>query len=398
MDIFEAIKNNEIEEVKKIISKPKFNINKKNSKGETPLILAVNSYRLNRDIIKLLLEHPKIDVNVKNQNGWNALHYLCKKELNRNLDLIKIILSKPNIDVNAQNGNGDTALHLIFNEGLKKNTFEIVKLLLSHPDIDLSITNEDDLHTPLSQLISGHYYSEEDIYNSKCIELLLSNKNLDVNKQIQNKISLFSLLIKSKYIDIAKKLLNNPELELSNIDINNTILSSSIELLSLVINKKPEFSLWDDILIEIFENHDFNMFDFLITNPVFKDKININATDSYHKNTILHLVCYGGYYENSYEALKIILSFNDIEVNKLNLLGNSPLIIACESNKIEHVKLLLSHPNIKIDFNYNDISLYLKQNEDFEEDTYNLKIRQLLKNYSLSHNKNLKNILDSIEN
>ena len=406
MSIFEAIEKNDIEKVKELISKSKFPINIKNKEGETPLISA--SRKLNRKIIELLLKHPKINVNATTKDNWSALHYLCSKEVGQNLSLIKLLLAKPEININVQNGNGDTALHIIFDRDIistndfKNNIFKIIELFLFNSNLDLNLIDSYNYDTPLSKLISMYNFSEERVNLNKCIELLLSNKNLDINKKIRNKISYFSLLVNNNYMDIAKKLLGNPELEVNGKDIEyaiQSIYSPSIELVSLLLNKTQTFSLNKYILFNLLSKKDIDMFQFFISNPVLVNKIDINTKNEYYENAVIHLICT----EDYSEILKILLTIPNIDVNVLNDQGSSPLLLACSYNRIENVRLLLSHPEIKIDFDYNDRSSYSEDSELMileDDDTlssYNLKIRKLLKSHSLLHNNTLNSILDSIK-
>ena len=405
MSIFQAIEKNDIEQVKQLISKSKFPINIKNKKGETPLISA--SRKLNRKIIELLLKHPKINVNATTKDNWSALHYLCSKEVGQNLSLIKLLLAKPEININVQNGNGDTALHLVFdrdhyNEDFTNNTFKIVELFLFNSNLDLNLIDSYNYDTPLSKLISLYKFSEERVNLYKCIELLLSNKNLDINKKIRNKISYFSLLVNNNYMDIAKKLLGNPELEVNGKDIEyaiQSIYSPSIELVSLLLNKTQTFSLNKYILFNLLYKKDIDMFQFFISNPVLVNKIDINNKNEYYENAVIHLICL----EDYSEILKILLTIPNIDVNMKNNQGNSPLYLACNHNRIENVRLLLAHPEIKIDFDYNHRSSYSEDSEMMileDDDTlssHNLKIRKLLKSHSLLHNNTLNSILDSIK-
>ena len=63
--------------LEKEIKKNPENINTVNSKGQTPLMVAIEL--ANDDAIEILLKHPKITVNNQDQYGRTALHYLVKK-------------------------------------------------------------------------------------------------------------------------------------------------------------------------------------------------------------------------------------------------------------------------------------------------------------------------------
>lgn len=114
---------------------PGININAQSHLGNTAFMMAAENGRPgNINIMKLLLAVPGqvIDINQKNSKGKTALIMAAG---NRAKDSIKLLLTLPGIDINAQDKNGNTALMKIIKEANKEPKFwdynkEIIKLLL----------------------------------------------------------------------------------------------------------------------------------------------------------------------------------------------------------------------------------------------------------------------------
>ena len=105
-----------------------FDINAKNSKGDTILHLVCNSASITKDvsleIVEFLLKHGA-DPNAKNEHDWTPLHYTSFHS--DDADIAELLL-KHGADPNAKNDIDWTPLHcaIIF------KVPEIVKLLLQN--------------------------------------------------------------------------------------------------------------------------------------------------------------------------------------------------------------------------------------------------------------------------
>jgi len=85
-----------------------FNINYKNAKGDTALLLAV--YHDKYNIVELLLKDPKIDVNIQNKDGDTPLILAVQKNYHT---ISGLLVSHPAINVNILNNKGKSAYALI---------------------------------------------------------------------------------------------------------------------------------------------------------------------------------------------------------------------------------------------------------------------------------------------
>ncbi len=102
--------------------------------GMNALLKLTRNYG-HKNLIKLVRPLIKrgIDVNATDNNGWNALHNLCRYYEHENL-LIKMIrlLEENNIDIEAETNEGYSAYHLavFVNPATTFISFEITKILI----------------------------------------------------------------------------------------------------------------------------------------------------------------------------------------------------------------------------------------------------------------------------
>ena len=90
-ELDKACKNNNIEEVKKLLKY--CNVNSKNEYGDAPLHVACRYNYI--DIAELLLE-KEADINIKNEDCNTALHYACEKSYK---DIIKLLINTDSINI-----------------------------------------------------------------------------------------------------------------------------------------------------------------------------------------------------------------------------------------------------------------------------------------------------------
>jgi ankyrin repeat protein len=83
------------------------------------------------------------------------------------------------VDINHRNSDGETALHIcIQKKGSRKNRTKCIQILLSNANIDVNMVDEFD-YTPLQQV------SQSD-KNNHILKILLKHEHIDVNKQLIN--------------------------------------------------------------------------------------------------------------------------------------------------------------------------------------------------------------------
>ncbi|KAI9557852.1 hypothetical protein GHT06_014602 [Daphnia sinensis] len=82
-----------------------------------------------------------LGIDVNNDDGWNALHCLCRTNSSSNLkDAIQILILLE-IDVNAKDFNGWNALHYLCRHNSSSDFFDAIKILVRH-GIDVKAKNE----------------------------------------------------------------------------------------------------------------------------------------------------------------------------------------------------------------------------------------------------------------
>ncbi|MCE2991397.1 MAG: ankyrin repeat domain-containing protein [Candidatus Jidaibacter sp.] len=152
-NIFEAIRTNNIEELKAIIESGSFDPNEIHNAGGTALHLAA---RLgNFEATKMLLETKKFDVNAVDDENWTPLewvsnHFRDQDDLHSNrFEILKLLLNNPNLDLNSQNSPlypnaAVAAWNISFTSEERKEIFEILQSRKSdiNPDIMQAIEEE----------------------------------------------------------------------------------------------------------------------------------------------------------------------------------------------------------------------------------------------------------------
>jgi uncharacterized protein len=131
-DIFEQLKNNNIEFVEKNISDILFFRDKH---GNTPLHIVTGYNSIG--CLKVLLENDESSnlINIGNNHGDTPLHNAVYGNYQ---ECLKILLNQKSIDINSKNEYGNTPLMY----ASLQNSIECIKILLEH-GADTSIQNKD---------------------------------------------------------------------------------------------------------------------------------------------------------------------------------------------------------------------------------------------------------------
>lgn len=224
--IYTAIKNNMVEVVELLLQFPQIDVNRESSnhqKGveETPLICAINNQNIK--IIQKLLENDKIDVNLKESyDGEEGETPLMVAILTNNIQIIKLLISHPNIDINLKSkyktkeklsNEKVTPLQYAVTNDCK----DIVNLLISNPNIDINMTlNYEWEKVTYETTLLGIAILNSNI---EIIKLLLIHKNINVNSRIKTDVIdtyPLALAVKIGNINIVEHLLNNQEIDVNN--------------------------------------------------------------------------------------------------------------------------------------------------------------------------------------
>ena len=163
--------------------------------NNTPLFIAcMKNYE---NIIRLLLK--KSDIGISNEYGNTCLHIVCR---NNYINIFKLLMEyEHKIDFNKQNDNGDSdifkSLILIYKIIIYKHFFYfayknnnecIVNLLLSNPNIDINKNDKDNNYENLKIDINIKNKT-----SNTCLHIACENNNINI----------INLLLSNKFIDIA---------------------------------------------------------------------------------------------------------------------------------------------------------------------------------------------------
>jgi ankyrin repeat protein len=141
-----------------------------NQSGDTALHLSLEGGK--GQTAKKILSHLKeYDVNTTDSKGYTPLHLAIR--LQREFDdLIKKILARTNSEsVNTQDKYGNTALHF----AILSQSKAVVELLLKRKDVDVNVKNNDN-HTAL------HFATVREDFSFDLFRIILEKSN-DVNAQ-----------------------------------------------------------------------------------------------------------------------------------------------------------------------------------------------------------------------
>jgi len=224
------------------------------------------------------INNPKVNLNYQDQNGMTCLMYLI--QFNLSIDKIKLLLTKE-IDINAFDKSGDTVLHHAINT---KNV-NIIKILC---DID----------------------------------------NIDVLKKNNRGQSGFSYTFYQSY----------------------TILPELKKLM-----KRKEY---DTAFLDSCRYANYKYFDELMS---IQPPINFNYQDENKENCLMHLIKRNENKNKIKELLKELLKKN-ININLVNKDGNTALHLAIALSNTEIIEEIIKNPNID---NLNDLFINLCKNNYF---------------------------------
>ncbi|OHS98013.1 hypothetical protein TRFO_35704 [Tritrichomonas foetus] len=225
--------------------------------GSSKTILQIACSHQDHEFVSFLLLYPRIDVNYDPHSDFKnvPLMFAIRKEC---VKLVELLLKHPFIDVNfcsfKRKGSTPLAKSIIQltknkNDEHYKTNMEITKLLLNHPSVDVnSCLLDKTRNTLLIFAIQNHAI--------EVVDILLENRNVDVNIHNKNGSTAFLESIISKQENIAKKVISH-----HNFHPDSYVLAKAYSLCIL--------------------NHDEGMFGDLFTYSLFdvNQKIQLNKTD-----------------------------------------------------------------------------------------------------------------------
>jgi ankyrin repeat protein len=133
--LFFAIRDNNVDLVKRVLEIGADPTIRDNRKGFTPFLLTV---LLNKDpgILNLLLESGKVDINETTKSGMTALYMAVMDSNTPTAEFLLTHGANPNVAIK----DGCTPLHVA---AAYAKDLDIVELLLNHPDVDVNCLNNE---------------------------------------------------------------------------------------------------------------------------------------------------------------------------------------------------------------------------------------------------------------
>jgi ankyrin repeat protein len=127
MNLILAIQRGDLKQVKYLLEEESLNIERKDSIGNTPFLVSVDSKKL--EIVKYLIEKGA-NINARTLNGWTALMMAAE---DNSFEMVKLLVEN-GINIDAQENNGANVLFM----AISKADSKIIKYL---------VKNESDLNS-----------------------------------------------------------------------------------------------------------------------------------------------------------------------------------------------------------------------------------------------------------
>jgi ankyrin repeat protein len=387
-----AIEGRHVECVKVLLKHPLINVNQIHPLyGETPLMCICQAQdKIEKiqglAIIKLLLNHPTINIdyidnqpriNPDDEDGDkapsydNALMNAANYDFNEAIELLlksgardslfssaargdienmkRLLINVEDInDNNNINGDGSTILHY----GCENGHLNVVKYLINTYKIDINCANMDG-ETALIVTCSGEYVEsteEQIIRRANVVSYLMKQDNIDPNVCDYDGDTAFICACREGNLELIKIIMENGRNYATSIDINHVNDDKENGLICAIRSNTPK-------------NNNFHLIKYLLQ----LENININQVDVYGNSTLYYaselslkeqtslLLQYNAIdtlqnavLRDDIEKLKLLIEVNEVNVNKIQGEKRTCLHIACLYNKLKSIQYLLSVPVLNI--------------------------------------------------
>jgi len=188
-NIFDAIKNNNLEQLKKAIDEGA-DINVARDDGATPLYFA--AYKGHSEVVQHLLEKEGIEVNKADKYGDTPLYIAAQ---NGHLEVVKHLLAQGGIEVDkADNDYGFTPLYVAAQGG----HLEIVQHLLAQGGIEVNKAKNGGFTPLYAAARNGHL---------EVVQHLLAQEGIEVDKARDNGLTPLHVAAQKNHVNIGAILL-----------------------------------------------------------------------------------------------------------------------------------------------------------------------------------------------
>ncbi|KAL3308767.1 hypothetical protein Ciccas_012697, partial [Cichlidogyrus casuarinus] len=313
-----------------LVSIPNLNVNIQDSNGMTPLhYYALRGYEL--ATLQLLVSNKGIVNNVKDRDGLTPLALAVT---HNHISIVKLLLLYAKADRVSDDNYGMIGLH----RAVLANNIECVKLLLEkRPERQLE--NKDKANrTPLHLAIRDGHLEMARYLIDRGASLTVRTGELD---------SLLHLAVRSDEKDMVLMLLNSIEgaqsrflLDCENANEQTPLHVSALSDTPTVAQLLIDFGAYRDvrdmnhrtpIMLAAMENS------LAVLQVLLENHVSVVCFDKYFKSTLFLAV-----ENNCIEAVEMLLKYGHANlVHRGDLTGNTPLLIAASSGRIEIMDMLI---------------------------------------------------------
>ncbi len=380
-NLHSAVQKNLIKKVDRLINQG-IDVNSQNSHGQTSLHIATRYAHL--DMIKHLIT-VGANPNIKDNKMYTAIHYAAGHEESRSFEIVKYFIENANTNPNIPGRNGETLLHFAASLG----NISVVKYLIEERGVEINA--KDNLGLIPAHHAVKHYPSDE----TKSLEVINYLMKKDIVKTIYDEIYqiIEDLLYSDHHVDHfddeLKKVLAEVDIRK---DIKNRIKEDWIvdivekenmhqemiefikeELLKIISTVENKYLLHDEnqdlekdeiqikevvgklvsnkileLIKEKYSNHLITPLNCAITvgnikliDDMVNEGININTGTKNISGMkplppLHHAVKLG-----NLEMVRYLIEEKHAELNNRNSVGDTPLYIAVNENKMEIAECLI---------------------------------------------------------
>ena len=357
--------------------------------GRTALASAVKAQNI--DVVRILLDSKAFSVNDKIDPRERYALNLCAWHDDTNLELFSYLLSQPDIDPNLRDDNGFSCIALVSLRG----QLEYMQYLIENDgkygwklddlDADTNVDGETILHccarrsntavlrylltldgvaetllnarnakgrTPLHScaLSTKEYdkYAPLQCENFKCFKSLLDQPTIDVNCIGDDGCSVFMDLVWKGKTEYVKYLIENSSNNNNN-GKNGYKLEAAKDLNGVSVGYGFDKVHHENALHYAARASNARLMRYILDNVSNKDMINAHGTRYRRTPLSLCIMSTRNYDRNNerecdnYKCFKILLNHDDIDANKLDRNGYSPVLTCIWQDKVEYLKYMVKN-------------------------------------------------------
>jgi len=400
---YACMEGNEID-IEKLITQGEFDINQRNNDGSTPLMVAIKNE--NYSCVKLLFDlSNNIDVNISDYNGMTSFTYMLDHKVER-MDIYILLLEnnacipiefiKANSSINILLQSEKTNQYIIKN-GLKINDNGNIKQVTNMINFAIDIKQEEILELLLDK--KDNYDIEKNINDDKNpLQYAIEKNNEEAFNILMKKVSQTTIDSIIKYIilkafktqncsllcDLKKYIWSNDNSIINIINdankninqykkngykpLHEAVRKNDIELICDLLKYEYDINMKDEItketaLIVAIKNRKYEIIKILLN----YDNINVNVSFNDQQSPIIFMIN-----DKMFENVEV---FNELIVHNANITetfkGDTPLMLSIKNKRINYVKVLLNQPTLDINQSNKQgktvLSLMIEQKIDNQE-------------------------------